>query len=294
MKIIDCFIFYNEFDLLNYRLSLLNDHIDYFVLVESTHSFTGMEKPLYYNENKDKFKDFNHKIISIIVDDIPFKFPNINIKNSNQWENEYHQRNAMKNGIDILKDILNDDDIILSSDLDEIPNPDILNEFKNNTFNLYISKDPSIRYSDKNIIDVKDSPLKFDDKQLYQLELDMYYCNLRSRRNYWHGVKLLTYCAYKTLNITFQNMRNTYATTLIIKNGGWHLSYFGDVDFIIEKFKNFSDVDYNNPRHLDKNILQHNIDNYINILDFSNLDIIPIEDNKNLPPKCEIFLKKYL
>jgi len=200
----------------------------------------------------------------------------------------------MKNGIDILKDILNDDDIILSSDLDEIPNPVILNEFKNNTFNLYISKDPTINYSDKNIIDVKESPLKFDDKELYQLELDMYYCNLRSRRHYWHGVKLLTYFAYKTLNITFQNMRDSYIRSLIIKNGGWHLSYFGDVDFIINKFKNFSDNEYNNPMHLDKNILQHNINNYINILNFSNLDIIPLENNDNLPPKYDIFLKKYL
>jgi len=294
MKIIDCFIFYNEFDLLNYRLSILNDYVDYFVLVESTHTFTGMKKPLYYNENKDKFKEFNHKIISIIVDDIPYKFPHIDIANSHQWQNEYYQRNSMKNGIDILKDILNDDDIILSSDLDEIPNPGILNEFKQNTFNIYISKDATIKYSDKIIIDVNDSPLKFDNKELYQLELDMYYCNLRSRRNYWHGVKLLTYYAYKTLNISFQNMRDAYATSLIIKNGGWHLSYFGDVDFIINKFKSFSDVEYDNPTHLDKNILQHNIDNYVNILNFTNLDIIPIEDNMNLPPQYDIFLKQYL
>ena len=43
-KIIDCFIFYNELDLLNYRLNLLDEYVDYFVLVEATHTFVGNEK----------------------------------------------------------------------------------------------------------------------------------------------------------------------------------------------------------------------------------------------------------
>jgi beta-1,4-mannosyl-glycoprotein beta-1,4-N-acetylglucosaminyltransferase len=44
MQIIDCFIFYNELELLTYRLNLLNNIVDYFVIVESTHTFTGKEK----------------------------------------------------------------------------------------------------------------------------------------------------------------------------------------------------------------------------------------------------------
>ena len=46
IKIIDCFIFYNELDLLEYRLNILNDVVDYFVIVESTHTFVGKEKVL--------------------------------------------------------------------------------------------------------------------------------------------------------------------------------------------------------------------------------------------------------
>ena len=122
----------------------------------------------------------------------------------------------------------------------------------------------------------------------------MYYCNLRSRRKYWHGLKLLTYLAYKNLNFSFQQMRDMYAISPIIKNAGWHLSYFGDVDFIINKFKSFSDIDYNNEHHLDKERLQTNIQNYINILNFEKLDIIPIERNKNLPPQYDVYLKKYI
>ena len=55
MKIYDCFQFFNELDLLEIRLNILNDYVDYFVLVESTVTFYGFDKPLFYKENKDKF-----------------------------------------------------------------------------------------------------------------------------------------------------------------------------------------------------------------------------------------------
>ena len=48
MKIIDCFTFYNELDLLNYRLNILNNVVDYFIIVESTHTHVGKEKNLIY------------------------------------------------------------------------------------------------------------------------------------------------------------------------------------------------------------------------------------------------------
>ena len=294
MKIIDCFIFYNELDLLNYRLTILNKYVDYFILVESTHTFTGLPKKLFYNENKELYKEFNEKIVHIVVENMPFKVPDIDISKNQQWMNEFHQRNYMQCGIDIIQNKLNDDDIIMSSDVDEIPNPNILEEFKNNTLNLYISKEASIVYSEENILNPNNSPLKFNTSELYQLELDMYYCNLRSRRKYWHGLKLLTYLAYKNLNLSFQKMRDMYTISPIIKNAGWHLSYFGDVDFIINKFKSFSDKEYNNEYHINKKILQTNINNYINILNFEKLDIIPIECNKNLPPQYEVYLKKYI
>ena len=99
MKVIDCFIFYNELDLLNYRLNILYDIVDYFIIVESTHTFVGKEKPLFYNENKHLFEKFNDKIIHIIVADFPHKYPNINISNGEQWNNERFQRDQIKKGI---------------------------------------------------------------------------------------------------------------------------------------------------------------------------------------------------
>jgi len=132
MKIIDCFIFYNELDLLTYRLNILDDIVDYFVIVESTHTFTGKEKQLYFNENKHKFERFNEKIIHIVVDDFPFRNPNGN----EVWANEYFQRNAISRGLERIHN-LDMDDIIIIADLDEIPAPKILSDIK--TSNLTVS-----------------------------------------------------------------------------------------------------------------------------------------------------------
>lgn len=78
MKIIDCFIFYNELDLLTYRFNLLNNIVDYFIIVESTHTFVGKEKKLFFNDNKQLFENFTNKIIHIIVDDLPYKYHKVN------------------------------------------------------------------------------------------------------------------------------------------------------------------------------------------------------------------------
>ena len=50
-KIVDCFTFYNETDLLKYRLRVLDDTVDYFILVEARQTHAGNPKPLFYKEN---------------------------------------------------------------------------------------------------------------------------------------------------------------------------------------------------------------------------------------------------
>ena len=273
MKIIDSFIFYNELNLLEYRLSILNDFVDYFILVESTHTFTGKEKKLYYQENKDIFDKFNKKIIHIIVEDFPYKYPNINYNVNNQWQNEYFQRNCIIRGINLIKDKLKKADIILTSDVDEIPDPNILLKIKNNI-------------------------LDFDKNNLNKLTLDMYYYNLNYRLGdgqNWNGIKLLTWETCKNINLTFQQMRTWEHTNHIraIPYGGWHLSYFGDIDFIIKKIQSFAHQEYNNDNYLNKEKLKNAIEKGINFIGGLDLQFIPINENNNLPPKYETFLKDY-
>ena len=275
MKIIDSFIFYNEIELLYYRLSILNEYVDKFILVESTQTFTGHKKPLFYLENRNMFDKFNDKILYVIVNDIPYKHPNINYNLNHQWKNEYHQRNCIKRGIDILlnNNFLNDEDVILTSDVDEIPNPNILINLKNNT-------------------------LDYNLDTLNRLALDMYYYNLYYRigeGSNWHGIKLFTFKAYKKINLTFQEMRvwEHSNNVPIVNNGGWHLSYFGDIDFIINKICSYSHQEYNNDNYLNKNKLIEKLKNGINLLNNSSLVYIPIEENKNLPYNYDIYLTKF-
>ena len=66
-KIYDIFTFFNELELLEIRLNILDKYVDYFVLVEATETFSGKPKKLYYEENKHLFKKFEHKIIHHIT-----------------------------------------------------------------------------------------------------------------------------------------------------------------------------------------------------------------------------------
>ena len=59
MKIIDCFIFYNELEILNVRLHELYDVVDNIIIAEATTTHTGKPKPLYYLENKELFNKSN-------------------------------------------------------------------------------------------------------------------------------------------------------------------------------------------------------------------------------------------
>jgi beta-1,4-mannosyl-glycoprotein beta-1,4-N-acetylglucosaminyltransferase len=122
-EIYDCFTFFNELDLLKVRFEELYDHVDHFVLVEATHTFCGDPKPLYFEQNKAQFEQYGNKIIHIIVDDFPSASTN---PAQDRWIREEFQRNAMMRGLVECKD----HDIIIISDLDEIPNENAINQIK--------------------------------------------------------------------------------------------------------------------------------------------------------------------
>ena len=105
----DCFIFFNELELLDLRLNELHDAVDKFVLVEATRTFSGLEKPLYFQENVNRFQKFRRKIVHIVVRDMPI---------GDRWSAEDHQRDAILQGLKEAQA----GDVILISDVDEIWN----------------------------------------------------------------------------------------------------------------------------------------------------------------------------
>jgi beta-1,4-mannosyl-glycoprotein beta-1,4-N-acetylglucosaminyltransferase len=261
-KMVDCFIFYNELDMLLYRLTVLNDVIDFFVLVESTRTHTGNSKPLYYNENKHLFKKFNDKIIHIIVDDMPIP----DIMKDEQWSNENYQRNAIDRGIKCLS--LKENDFVIICDVDEIPDPSILKQIKEQTH-------------------------EFDFASFKQ---DFYYYNLNSLLNeIWVHPKLIRYDIYLKMNSSPQNIRMAQSNYLLEK-GGWHLSYFGDTKFIKNKLENFPHQEFNTEDIKNEEKMKFKIDNGMDILDRPDARItrIPISENKYLPPFYDTMLSKFI
>jgi beta-1,4-mannosyl-glycoprotein beta-1,4-N-acetylglucosaminyltransferase len=230
-----------------------------------------MKKELFYENNKKIFEKFHNKIIHIVLDKLPYEYPNINYNLNQQWDNENYNRNQIKLGIDKLN--LCDEDIIITSDLDEIINPDIL-------------------------IKVKNNKLEYNKNSLNRLACDMYYYNLNTRigRASWHGIKLINFHTYKNLNLSFQDMRtHEFRNHVnIIPNGGWHLSYFGDVEFIKNKLQNFAHQEFNNAKYVNDEFIMEHIKNKKNLFDEScKIEYISTKDNDFLPPEYDKYLKKY-
>ena len=87
---IDCFTFFNGLDILEIRLNCLAPFVERFVLVESPFNMVGKRKPLYFDENKERFKDFN--ITHLIVSDHEKHM-------SHMWEPYYYQLDFLLNGL---------------------------------------------------------------------------------------------------------------------------------------------------------------------------------------------------
>jgi beta-1,4-mannosyl-glycoprotein beta-1,4-N-acetylglucosaminyltransferase len=109
--IFDCFLFFKEFDVLDLRLNILNEAVDFFVLAEANITFSGQRKPFYFEQQKDQFKAFLPKIIHVKIEDDP---PVV----TSAWDREFWQRDATARG---LKDA-QPTDYVMYSDVDEIPN----------------------------------------------------------------------------------------------------------------------------------------------------------------------------
>ena len=237
----DCFIFYNELDLLEIRLNELNNVVDKFVLVEASRTFQNNTKPFFFEDNKERFAKFLDKIIHIKITKYPFFIPIINP--FSPWKLEFFQRDS------ILKGLVNCnlDDVVLISDVDEIPNSIVLKQ----------SLDKGI-------------------SKIYGLKMDMFMYFLNNKLIYdegsnmtkeeakdgiWHCTALLP---YKLLKKRPHKLRKIIMRTKrrgelyeIIANAGWHFTYVGGVKKIIQKLEAFSHSEFNlNEFKDERNILK--------------------------------------
>lgn len=109
--IVDCFTFFNELDILELRLTLLDGIVDRFVLCEAPFTFRGVPKPLVYAQNAARFSRWKDRIVHLVYAAEP---------NPNPWQNEWGQRAFLTTAVQDLAD----DDLVLIGDIDEIPAPE--------------------------------------------------------------------------------------------------------------------------------------------------------------------------
>ena len=207
-KIIDCFLFYNELDMLEFRLTELNEHVDYFIILDSDFDFAGNKKDSMFELNKNRFDSWKEKIIRIDC-------PELTIELFNQINTEkYPQYKNLSTDI-INKDIiifymmiklietlpqleLDFEDIIMFSDIDEIPdfttldliddyllfNSIILRQKRFFWTTKYIDKDLSFGTSCHQYTKISRNPLVLD--HFYKLKSNKKFSNNTFLDSGWH------------------------------------------------------------------------------------------------------------
>jgi len=224
-RVFDCFPFFNELDVLDMRLNILNDQVDYFVLVESKRSHQKKPKQLYYEENKHLFEKFNKKIIHIVKPDEPDNFGR-EVTPVVALQEEIDHRNYIRHLSDYIE--LKETDVFVISDVDEIPKltSDMLTQSRLTLEHLHFV------YNFNNIFT---SPLNLKD---WTGTIIVNYDDFLSESRKWE--KDTKYKGYfrDCLPTGSEGVRH-------IKNAGWHLSYFGDEEHIKTKLDNFCHPEVN-------------------------------------------------
>jgi len=230
MAVYDCFTFFNEIDLLKIRLSMLDSIVDKFVIVELNKTYRGKEKEYNFLKHQSEFKRFKDKIIYITAEDIPKS------SGSGDWTIAHFQRNCIMRGLNCCQP----EDIIIISDLDEIPNPEIIKNLHSHHANIISSK--SVKGILKQVFRILtiDFDIFFKNYTVKDLlektsvvcrqKLFYYYMNCQSK-GMWHGSVISKYKNIRTPQI-LRDLRNKLP---YIEDGGWHFSYLGGIEKIKTK-----------------------------------------------------------
>jgi len=228
MKIFDCFMFYDEEMILDFRLNYLNDYVDKFIIVESSFTHSGKKRDLIFDINK--FSKFKDKIDYIILDKEPNDLFYIDEKDNfdkkkfqyilNALKRENLQRNYIEEG---LKEA-SSEDVVIISDVDEIPN-----------------------LEENNLNNIKNKIILFNQKFFY------YKFNLKLNSFQWYGSKACRKSQLKSpqwlrnikskqypfwrLDTFFSSTK--YQNVFFVKNGGWHFSNMKTAEAIEKKMSTY-------------------------------------------------------
>lgn len=204
--IYDCIPFFNELDILKLRMHILAPYVDKFVIEEASVTFSGESKPMIFAKNRQLFNEFSDKILYVPVEDNP---PEL----TTTHERDKYQKNQLIRALGNCSP----DDIIIFSDVDEIPNPKVLKEIIEN----------------------------FDSNKVYHLAQRMFYCFLNMEevsgkllsitgefpgvtKKQWLGSKVCSFGNIPKEGIVYlREVSTNDPSSIRVADGGWHFGYMG-------------------------------------------------------------------
>jgi len=209
MKIYDCFMYNNEKLILDLRLDYLDKYIEKFIIVESKYDHQGNLKKNFFKI--EDFLKYKKKIIHLYIEQFP-----LNISN---WEREKYQRNHILNALENLSD----EDFIMISDADEIPNLENLNEISKYKYTVFKQKNLSYKFNLLN----KTFPDWFGTRM----------CKKKYLKNpqWLREQKIRKFSFLRFFKINWN----------IIDNGGWHFSFLMKPNEIQNKIKSYAHSEFN-------------------------------------------------
>lgn len=233
----DCVPFFNELDILKLRMQIMAPYVDFFVIEEASVTFSGAPKRMIFAENRRLFAEFEDKIRYVAVEDSP-------MEGVTTHERDKYQKNQLIRAMGDCKA----EDIIIFSDVDEIPNPETL---------VQVIED-------------------FEAGKIYHLAQRMFYCflnmeevsgNLLSitgefpnvEKRQWLGTKICSFADIPEEGIVFlREVSPMDKRSVRVAKGGWHFGYMGgdgerDVAKRIgEKVQAAAHSEYNSKRYLNE------------------------------------------
>lgn len=216
-NVIDCVPFFNENPIWQLRYETLHQVVDEFVVVEARHTHAGKRKDLVF---KNLHANVNYHVVDLpepALDETTIPATR---------RREMFQRNAIVAAIIEQLPYVEDDDIILLSDCDEIPNPDVVESLKKHGL---------------------------PDGHVVIFRQKLCYYNLNTTAGYvWQGTRAVRWRDMRALSphivrYGIAQPDQHYPHYLIGYPGGWHLSYFGGPDAVRTKMQSFLHQELVNP-----------------------------------------------
>lgn len=262
--IFDVFPFFNELDILEIRLNVLNPYVDYFIISEAIETFSGIDKPLYFLENQERFSKFAHKIIYNVVSEKT-------ASTLHPYQRDVFQKDAIA---EVVKDHCTEDDFIIWGDVDEIPNPEIISELGN-----FCNGESIYHFAQDNFLGYLN--LQEVSGHIRAMTPDFQPDDFPR----WLGTKVFSskFLGKKTLT----ELRNydDQETNVRLSPGGWHWSYVGSddnksvVDRIYTKIECAAHSELNNEdtKSRVKNLIENNQDPLGRT--YAKYEVVPINEN---------------